>query len=92
MQHRNYTNNVFSMLRDMEVFKMKLQHIDGFGDTGTYLTEIIKSKQVKSASPILSEKKIEDQGEDFFDAEKEAQKAGAEANESKNEPVDSETK
>lgn len=39
------------MLRDMEFFKTKLHHIDGFGDTADELVEIIKSKQVKSASP-----------------------------------------
>lgn len=39
------------MLRDLEFFKTKLQHIDGFGDTADKLVEIIKSKQVKSASP-----------------------------------------
>lgn len=39
------------MLRDIEFFKTKLQHIDGFGDTGNHLVEIIKAKQVKSASP-----------------------------------------
>lgn len=39
------------MLRDFEFFKSKLQHIDGFGNTGDYLIDIIKAKQVKSASP-----------------------------------------
>ncbi|PSR80583.1 Vps54-like protein-domain-containing protein [Coniella lustricola] len=40
-----------SMLRDFEFFKSKLQHIDGFGNTGDYLIDIVKAKQVKSASP-----------------------------------------
>ncbi|KAI3396111.1 hypothetical protein diail_442 [Diaporthe ilicicola] len=44
-----------SMLRDMQLFKSKLEHIDGFGDTGDYLVGIINSKQVKSASPPPSE-------------------------------------
>lgn len=45
------------MLRDLEFFKTKLQHIDGFGDTAENLVEIIKAKQVKSISPPPSEKK-----------------------------------
>lgn len=45
------------MLRDLEFFKTKLQHIDGFGDTADHLVQIIKSKQVKSASPPSSEKR-----------------------------------
>lgn len=48
------------MLRDMQLFKAKLEHIDGFGDTGDYLVGIINSKQVKSASPPPSETKDED--------------------------------
>lgn len=52
------------MLRDLEFFKTKLQHIDGFGETADKLVEIIKSKQVKSASPPPpppSEKKISEE-------------------------------
>lgn len=54
------------MLRDVQLFKAKLEHIDGFGDTGDYLTGIINSKQVKSSSPPPSETKSEDKaaGED----------------------------
>ncbi|KAJ9148300.1 Vps54-domain-containing protein [Pleurostoma richardsiae] len=40
-----------SMLRDVGFFEAKLGKIDGFGDTGEYLTTIIESKQVKSATP-----------------------------------------
>ncbi|TWU73462.1 hypothetical protein ED733_004948 [Metarhizium rileyi] len=36
-----------SMLHDIEFFESKLGKIDGCGDTGEYLTTIIKSKQVK---------------------------------------------
>ncbi|KUI71354.1 Vacuolar protein sorting-associated protein 54 [Cytospora mali] len=50
-----------SMLRDLETFKAKLGHIDGFGDTSDYLANIVKSKQVKSASPPPSETKGEDE-------------------------------
>ncbi|KAF3770682.1 Vps54-domain-containing protein [Cryphonectria parasitica EP155] len=53
-----------SMLRDFEFFKSKLQHIDGFGNTGDYLIDIVKSKQVKPASqpppPPPSETKTEE--------------------------------
>lgn len=80
------------MLRDVEFFKTKLQHIDGFGSTGDYLADIIKSKQIKSAVPPPSEKKSEDQSEDFFDAEKEAQNAGAEDDGERKESVESENK
>lgn len=45
------------MLRDLEFFKTKLQQIDGFGDAAEHLVKIIKSKQVKSASPHSSETK-----------------------------------
>lgn len=45
------------MLRDLEFFKTKLQHVNGFGDTADYLVGIVKSKQVKSASPPPSENK-----------------------------------
>lgn len=44
----------------MKLFKAKLEHIDGFGDTGDFLVGIINSKQVKSASPPPSETKGED--------------------------------
>lgn len=73
----------FSMLRDLELFKAKLGHVDGFGDTSDYLLGIIKSKQVKNASPPPSEAKKE--------ATKEETSAdnGEGANEG---PADSETK
>lgn len=85
------------MLHDVEFFKTKLQHIDGFGSTGDYLLDIIKAKQVKSAAPPPpppppSEKKREGEGEDFFDADKEAQIAAAEDNGDGKESADSETK
>lgn len=57
---RDTTNIRLSMLRDMKLFKAKLEHVDGFGDTGDYLVGIINSKQVKSASPPPSETKGED--------------------------------
>lgn len=77
-----------SMLRDVEFFKAKLQHIDGFGSTGDYLIDIVKAKQVRSAAPPATEKK----SEDFFDAEKEAATPGAEDGENAKEPAGSETK
>lgn len=80
------------MLRDVEFFKTKLQHIDGFGDTGDYLTDIIKSKQVKSASPspppveaVKDEKTALGQG---FDA---PEKKPNDDDEAKKEPVGTES-
>lgn len=49
------------MLRDLELFKTKLEHVDGFGDTCDYLMDIVKSKHVKNASPPPSETKGEDE-------------------------------
>lgn len=67
-------NCSLSMLRDLELFKTKLGHIDGFGDTCDYLTDIVKSKHVKSASPPPSETKGKDEKEE------EATDKGDEAN------------
>ncbi|OAA66807.1 vacuolar sorting protein [Niveomyces insectorum RCEF 264] len=39
-----------SMLHDVEHFESKLGKMVGFGDTGEYLTKIIKSKQASTAS------------------------------------------
>lgn len=60
------------MLRDIEYFQTKLQHIDGFGETGNYLRDIIKAKQVKSASPPTSSETKSEAGEAAagFDAPK----------------------
>lgn len=55
------TGVISSMLRDLELFKAKLEHVDGFGDTCDYLTDIVKSKHVKSASPPPSETRGEDE-------------------------------
>lgn len=57
---RDTTNIRLSMLSDIKLFRAKLEHIDGFGDTGNYLEDIIDAKQVKSASPPPSETKGED--------------------------------
>ncbi|CAN8095517.1 unnamed protein product [Discula destructiva] len=44
-----------SMLRDLEFFMTKLQHIDGFGDTADELLGIVMSKQVQSYAPPPNE-------------------------------------
>ncbi|KAJ8128913.1 hypothetical protein O1611_g4718 [Lasiodiplodia mahajangana] len=41
-----------SMLQDVEFFQSKLGKVDGCGDTGEYLSKIIKSKQVKNLAPV----------------------------------------
>lgn len=38
------------MLRDIEYFESRLGKIDGFEDASEYLTDIVKSKEVKSAA------------------------------------------
>jgi vacuolar protein sorting-associated protein 54 len=38
------------MLRDIEYFQSRLGKIDGFEDASEYLTNIVKSKEIKSAA------------------------------------------
>lgn len=66
------------MLRDIKLFKAKLEHIDGFGDTGDYLVGIINSKQVKDASPPPSETKGEDKAAAEDTSEAKDKEAGSE--------------
>ncbi|KAG5916053.1 hypothetical protein E4U42_007813 [Claviceps africana] len=40
-----------SMLRDVELFATKLGKIEGFGDAGSFLTDIVKSKDVRPKTP-----------------------------------------
>ncbi|KPM44910.1 hypothetical protein AK830_g1646 [Neonectria ditissima] len=42
-----------SLLLDVEFFQSNLSSIEGFGDTGEYLTAIIKTQQVKAALDAL---------------------------------------
>ncbi|KAI1459801.1 Vps54-like protein-domain-containing protein [Annulohypoxylon moriforme] len=46
-----------SMLHDVEFFESKLSKMDGYGDTGEYLTTIIKSKHIESLAAAELEKK-----------------------------------
>ncbi|KAG5983977.1 hypothetical protein E4U55_006587 [Claviceps digitariae] len=39
------------MLRDMEFFSTKLGKIEGFGDAGDFLADIVKSKEVRAKTP-----------------------------------------
>lgn len=39
------------MIQDVDVFINKLQKVDGFGDAGDYLTNIVKSKKVEADAP-----------------------------------------
>lgn len=73
------------MLRDMQLFRAKLGHIDGIGDTGDYLVGIINSKQVKSASLPPSETK----GEDDAAAENTSESKDAEGDSGQKEPAKS---
>ncbi|KAG5940631.1 hypothetical protein E4U53_007555 [Claviceps sorghi] len=45
-----------SMLRDVEFFSAKLGKIEGFGDAGSFLTDIVKSKDVRPKTPDATEK------------------------------------
>ncbi|KAG6214588.1 hypothetical protein E4U50_000191 [Claviceps purpurea] len=40
-----------SMLRDVEFFSTKLGKIEGFGDAGDFLADIVKAKEVRSKTP-----------------------------------------
>ncbi|KAG5924757.1 hypothetical protein E4U61_006930 [Claviceps capensis] len=40
-----------SMLRDVEFFSTKLGKIEGFGDAGDFLTDIVKAKEVRPKTP-----------------------------------------
>lgn len=37
-------------MRDAELFESKLNKIDGFGDIGTYVTDIVKEKVVEAGA------------------------------------------
>ncbi|KAG5957297.1 hypothetical protein E4U57_001869 [Claviceps arundinis] len=40
-----------SMLRDVEFFSTKLGKVEGFGDAGDFLTDIVKAKEVRPKTP-----------------------------------------
>ena len=42
---------MYRLLRDAEYFEQKLGKIDGIGDTGTYLVNIVKEKNVAVPPP-----------------------------------------
>ncbi|KHO01469.1 Vps54-like protein [Metarhizium album ARSEF 1941] len=48
-----------SMLRDVEFFSSRLGKINGFGDTGDFLANIVKSKEVKPKTPEPAEEAAE---------------------------------
>ncbi|TWU72279.1 hypothetical protein ED733_002890 [Metarhizium rileyi] len=48
-----------SMLRDLEFFSSRLGKITGFGDTGDFLNDIVKSKEVKAKTPEPEEQTAE---------------------------------
>ena len=43
------------MLRDVELFQAKLAKLDGFGDAGEFLANIVKSKEMKSVEPVVEQ-------------------------------------
>ncbi|KAK7545029.1 Vps54-like protein-domain-containing protein [Phyllosticta citribraziliensis] len=40
------------LLRDAELFNSRLSKIDGFGDIGTHITDLVKEKVVEAGSPV----------------------------------------
>ncbi|KAH6611233.1 hypothetical protein Trco_001253 [Trichoderma cornu-damae] len=42
------------MIQDVDVFVNKLQKVDGFGDAGDFLTNIVKSKKVEADPPTTT--------------------------------------
>lgn len=44
--HVRWLMEVVRLLRDAELFDTKLNKIDGFGDVGTKIIDIVKSKNV----------------------------------------------
>lgn len=74
------------MLRDMEFFASRLGKINGFGDTGDFLANIVKSKEVKPKTPEPVE---ETEGSQIKDKSADDKKTDTEpATETKEEVVD----
>ncbi|KAK9443697.1 Vps54-like protein [Metarhizium brunneum] len=75
-----------SMLRDVEFFSSRLGKINGFGDTGDFLANIVKSKEVKPKTPEPVE---ETEGSQIKDKSADDKKTDTEpATETKEEVVD----
>ena len=69
------------MLSDVTFFSAKLGKIEGFGDSGDYLINIAKHKQIESQKPatngeVEKEEKEEKEEEKKKKAEKDAEDAG----------------
>ncbi|KAJ4293571.1 hypothetical protein N0V90_008854 [Kalmusia sp. IMI 367209] len=60
------------LLRDAKLFDAKLKHIDGAGNTGTYLTQLVEAKVVAQAEP---ESKKSEEKKDVTEPEKNETKA-----------------
>ena len=45
------SSNRNRLLRDAKLFDARLKHIDGAGNTGTYLTQLVEGKAVAQPEP-----------------------------------------
>ncbi|PHH91907.1 hypothetical protein CDD83_9850 [Cordyceps sp. RAO-2017] len=52
-----------SMLRDVEFLSAKLGKVDGFGDTGDFLADTVKAKEVKGPASAPTEERAGGEGE-----------------------------
>ena len=69
--------NIDRLLRDAKLLDARLKHIDGAGNTGTYLIQLVEGKAVAQSEPPVG--KSEDKSESAAAAQGEA---GAKASES----------
>ena len=46
-----HISNFPRLLRDAKLFDARLKHIDGAGNTGTYLTQLVEGKPVAQSEP-----------------------------------------
>lgn len=53
---------VSSMLRDVDLLSAKLGKVDGFGDTGDFLADLVKAKIVKDEPAAKADKEVADDG------------------------------
>ncbi|KAM4056250.1 vps54-like protein [Hirsutella rhossiliensis] len=47
-----------SMLRDVDLLSAKLGRVDGFGDTGDFLADLVKAKQVKDETLVEADEEM----------------------------------
>lgn len=63
------------MVRDVDFFSSRLGKINGFGDAGDFLGDIVKSKEVKPKTPEPTESTEEPNGNDQTEDDKKTSEA-----------------